>query len=61
LHALIEEADRDELKLSIHVESDSPARTLYDRLGFGPVSEHGVYVLMERAAVRAHDPSPSAV
>jgi ribosomal protein S18 acetylase RimI-like enzyme len=61
LHTLIEEAERGARKLSIHVEADNPARALYTRLGFRPVGEHGVYVLMERAAVRANDPSPAAV
>jgi hypothetical protein len=27
---------------------NNPARTLYQRLGFEPAGEHGVYVLMER-------------
>lgn len=31
----------------IHVEQYNPARRLYERLGFAPVGEHGVYVLME--------------
>ena len=48
LHALIEEADASGRKLSIHVEYNNPARSLYDRLGFKPVGEHGIYVLMER-------------
>jgi GNAT superfamily N-acetyltransferase len=34
--------------LSIHVEQNNPARTLYDRLGFLPAGEPGeVYQLME--------------
>ncbi len=48
LEALVEEAERSGRKLSIHVEQNNPARTLYDRLGFEPAGEHGVYVLMER-------------
>jgi ribosomal protein S18 acetylase RimI-like enzyme len=32
--------------LSIHVEMNNPARRLYERLGFEPAGEHGVYVLM---------------
>jgi ribosomal protein S18 acetylase RimI-like enzyme len=48
LRALIEEADASSRKLSIHVEMNNPARSLYDRLGFEPAGEHGVYVLMER-------------
>ena len=48
LRSLIEEADASSRKLSIHVEMNNPARSLYDRLGFDPAGEHGVYVLMER-------------
>jgi GNAT superfamily N-acetyltransferase len=33
--------------LRIHVERLSPARTLYDRLGFKPIEDRGVYWLME--------------
>jgi ribosomal protein S18 acetylase RimI-like enzyme len=48
LRALMAEADASGRKLSIHVEMNNPARSLYDRLGFEPAGEHGVYVLMER-------------
>jgi ribosomal protein S18 acetylase RimI-like enzyme len=48
LRGLMEEADASGRKLSIHVEMNNPARSLYDRLGFRPAGEHGVYVLMER-------------
>jgi ribosomal protein S18 acetylase RimI-like enzyme len=48
LRDLIAEADASARKLSIHVEMNNPARSLYDRLGFLPAGEHGVYVLMER-------------
>jgi ribosomal protein S18 acetylase RimI-like enzyme len=33
--------------VSIHVEINNPARRLYERLGFVPVADKGVYVLME--------------
>jgi ribosomal protein S18 acetylase RimI-like enzyme len=33
--------------VSIHVERDNPAMRLYERLGFRPIGEHGVYYLME--------------
>jgi RimJ/RimL family protein N-acetyltransferase len=49
LRALITEAERSARKLSIHVEMNNPARVLYERLGFRPAGEHGVYVLMERS------------
>jgi ribosomal protein S18 acetylase RimI-like enzyme len=48
LGSLMDEADASRRKLSIHVEMNNPARSLYDRLGFEPAGEHGVYVLMER-------------
>ncbi len=48
LRTLIAEAEESGRKLSIHVEANNPARTLYERLGFRPAGEHGVYVLMER-------------
>jgi ribosomal protein S18 acetylase RimI-like enzyme len=48
LRDLMAEADASSRKLSIHVEVNNPARSLYSRLGFSPAGEHGVYVLMER-------------
>lgn len=50
LRGLIAEARASGRKLSIHVEMNNPARTLYERLGFRPAGEHGVYVLLERPA-----------
>ncbi len=34
-------------RVSIHVEIDNPARHLYERLGFTPVEERGLHLLME--------------
>ena len=34
-------------RLSIHVERNNPAMSLYRRLGFAKIDEHGVYDLME--------------
>jgi ribosomal protein S18 acetylase RimI-like enzyme len=48
---LFAEADASGRSVSIHVESNNPARRLYVRLGFQGVGEHGVYKLMERAPV----------
>lgn len=45
---VLEEGDRTGKTVSIHVEVENPARRLYDRLGFVPAGETGVYVLMER-------------
>jgi len=47
LRALLDEAGAAEKRLSIHVELNNPAQRLYERLGFAPVEEHGVYRLME--------------
>jgi ribosomal protein S18 acetylase RimI-like enzyme len=48
LRELMAEAGESGRKLSIHVEVNNPARRLYERLGFVPAGEHGIYVLMER-------------
>jgi ribosomal protein S18 acetylase RimI-like enzyme len=49
LRSLIAEAAASQRTLSIHVEVNNPARRLYERLGFRPAGEHGVYLLLERA------------
>jgi ribosomal protein S18 acetylase RimI-like enzyme len=46
LRELLEEGERTGKSVSIHVERHNPALRLYERLGFRPVGEHGVYVLM---------------
>jgi ribosomal protein S18 acetylase RimI-like enzyme len=46
LKELMAEARSSGRSLSIHVEQQNPARSLYERLGFAPVGEHGVYLLM---------------
>jgi ribosomal protein S18 acetylase RimI-like enzyme len=53
LRSLIAEASASRRKLSIHVEANNPARTLYERLGFRPAGAHGIYVLMERPPDRS--------
>ncbi|MGN6216281.1 MAG: GNAT family N-acetyltransferase [Solirubrobacterales bacterium] len=50
MRPLLEEADERGVKASIHVERFNPAQRLYARLGFRPVSETGVYLLLERSA-----------
>ena len=50
LRELIEEAEERRVKVSIHVERFNPAQRLYARLGFRPVAEQSVYVLLERPA-----------
>ena len=44
---LLDEGAHTGKRVSIHVELNNPARRLYERLGFSPVEERGVYVLME--------------
>jgi ribosomal protein S18 acetylase RimI-like enzyme len=46
LRELMAEASASGRSLSIHVEITNPARSLYERLGFVPAGQHGVYVLM---------------
>jgi GNAT superfamily N-acetyltransferase len=47
LTQLIAEARAAHKPLRIHVEQFNPALTLYHRLGFTPIAETGVYLLME--------------
>jgi GNAT superfamily N-acetyltransferase len=44
---LISEAGSRNLPVRIHVEIFNPAHRLYERLGFAPVEDKGVYLLME--------------
>jgi predicted GNAT family acetyltransferase len=53
IRRLFDEADASGRKVSIHVELFNLARRLYERLGFVPAAERGVYLLMERAPVAA--------
>jgi ribosomal protein S18 acetylase RimI-like enzyme len=48
---VLEEAAAAGKPVRIHVEGFNPALSLYRRLGFVQIGEHGVYLLMERAAV----------
>ena len=50
LRALMDEAQESGRRLSIHVEQNNPARRLYERLGFEPAGEHGVYLLYVKTA-----------
>ena len=47
---LIDEAASRGRMLSIHVEQNNPARRLYERLGFEPAGEYGVYLLYVKMA-----------
>ena len=52
LAAVLAEADAAGRPVSLHVEHWNPARRLYERLGFQPVSEDSVYVLMRRGQLK---------
>jgi GNAT superfamily N-acetyltransferase len=47
LKDILAEGTRVGKRVSIHVEMFNPALTLYDRLGFRKLREHGVYYFME--------------
>ena len=49
IRELQETARSDSKSLSIHVEKFNPALRLYERLGFRPKEDKGVYLLMEWA------------
>jgi ribosomal protein S18 acetylase RimI-like enzyme len=48
LRDVLAEADRARKRVRIHVERHNPALRLYDRLGFRPIDDQGVYFLLER-------------
>lgn len=50
LSDVLEEAAAVGKPVRIHVEGFNPALSLYRRLGFVQIGEHGVYLLMERSA-----------
>jgi ribosomal protein S18 acetylase RimI-like enzyme len=47
LGELLDEGSRTSKRVSIHVEKHNPALRLYERLGFAPVADRGVYLLLE--------------
>lgn len=47
MQQLIAEADAANQPLTIHVEHNNPAMSLYKRLGFEHIQDEGVYYLME--------------
>jgi GNAT superfamily N-acetyltransferase len=48
LRAIFAEADAAGLPVTVHAEHMNPARQLYQRLGFVPVEDLGVYLKLER-------------
>ena len=49
LRHTIEEGGKLGLPVTIHVEQFNPALRLYQRLGFLPAGENGIYLLMKRS------------
>ena len=47
LRSLLDEGACTGKRVSIHVERNNPALRLYERLGFAPVEDRGVYLLLE--------------
>ena len=47
LQDILSEASAADKPVRIHVECFNPAQNLYRRLGFVPIGEHGVYILLE--------------
>ena len=58
IRELLEEAARARKPLRIHVEKFNPALRLYQRLGFFPIEDRGIYWYMERSPSSA--PAPAA-
>jgi ribosomal protein S18 acetylase RimI-like enzyme len=57
LHDLLDEAVAERKPIRLHVEKFNPALRLYQRLGFYPVEDKGVYWYMEWAPSTAIDPA----
>jgi ribosomal protein S18 acetylase RimI-like enzyme len=53
LRAILDEGERADLPVTIHVESFNPALRLYERLGFRMVEDKGVYYFMEKSPERS--------
>lgn len=50
LRDLLAEGQAAGVPVRIHVEKQNPALRLYERLGFKPLEDHGVYLFLERPA-----------
>ena len=48
LRAIFDDADAAGLPVIVHAEHMNPARRLYERLGFVPVEDLGIYLKLER-------------
>jgi len=55
LDNILAEGARAGLPVTIHIEQFNPALKLYERLGFRPITAHGVYYLMEKKPSAVQD------
>jgi GNAT superfamily N-acetyltransferase len=53
LRPILSDADRRGVKVTVHAERFNRALRLYQRLGFVPVADQGVYLRLERPPARA--------
>lgn len=59
LSELLAEGAASSRRVTIHVEAFNPARRLYERMGFRPAGERGVYVFMEWCPQGGGDARPT--
>lgn len=59
LQRVLDEADAVGAPVTLHVVATNPARRLYDRLGFVPVTQDDIRVLMERSSREPAGPQPN--
>lgn len=55
LRELITESEASGRPVTIHVEKYNPAMKLYERLGFAPLADRGVYLLLGRPPAPANE------
>jgi ribosomal protein S18 acetylase RimI-like enzyme len=61
MRALVAQAARRAMPITLYVEFDNPVRALYRRLGFEPAGENGVYEWMRREAAPFDDAGDFAI
>lgn len=61
MRALVAQAARRAMPMTLYVEFDNPVRALYRRLGFEPAGENGVYERMRREAAPFDDAGHVAI
>jgi GNAT superfamily N-acetyltransferase len=59
LRSVLAEADAVGAPVTLHVVVASPARRLYERCGFVPVTSDGIHLFMERPETNRAAPQPN--